>query len=392
MKRSASVRDDLPIALLPEQEERYRAAWPSSDLLAEGALTAGGRWLLLGCAADPICLLAARRADVCLVADDDAAAGALLARQAAAANVPSPRAVDPEELAEGTRVAAGATTLFDRAIANTLYHPNKHATFRLLALGHALLAPGGQLYLAGAKNRGVLSIGDEVRRLFGNAETVALRKGQRVLVATRGPEPAQPLASLENGAAGSAIEQITARGQSLWITPAAEVFAGGRLDPAAALLAEALAVRADATVADLGCGAGLVGLVAARLAPAGQVYLLDASYAAIRCATANARRNGLGNVTALAGDGLAMLRERDVRPDVIVTNPPFHAGQVHARLVATRFMLDAAERLAVGGRLYVVANRFLPYELTLRQRFAQVREVAGDTRYKVLLAEAPQAE
>ncbi len=384
-----SVLDALSVVLPPEQEERYRAAWPSSDLLAEALPTAtGGRWLLLGCAADPICLVAAQRvpAGECVVADDDAAAGTTLAHLAAAANLPHLRAVDPMELVD--RSGAGAVPPFDLAIANTLYHPSKHVTFQLLALAHALLAPGGRIELAGAKKRGVLSIADELRRRFGNVETLALRKGHRVVAATRGPEPAQPATLAEDGAGGDAVEEVMVRGRPLLIAHSPNVFAGGRLDPAAALLAEAITVSEDALVADLGCGAGLVGLAAARLAPQGHVYLLDASYAAVRLAAANARRNGIANVTALAGDGLSLLRAGGVRPHVIVTNPPFHAGQVHSRLVAARFMAGSAEQLAPGGRLYVVANRFLPYESTLRDHFAQVREVAGDTRYKVLLAEA----
>jgi 16S rRNA (guanine1207-N2)-methyltransferase len=74
---------------------------------------------------------------------------------------------------------------------------------------------------------------------------------------------------------------------------------------------------------------------------------------------------------------------------VIAINPPFHTGQLQTHLVAHRFIAEAAERLARGGRCYLVANRFLPYEHELARHFGAVRELAGDARYKVLLAEAP---
>jgi 16S rRNA (guanine1207-N2)-methyltransferase len=385
-----TILDELPVALPPEQGERYRAAWPSSDLLAETLPAAGGsRQLFLGCAADPICLVAARRAPQaeCLVADDDAAAGAALADLAAAASLPHLRAVDPFVLAHPS--AASAMPPFDFAAANTLYHPNKHVTFALLALAYALLAPGGRLYVVGAKDRGIRSIADEMQRLFGETVTLALRKGHRVVAATRDQGRTSDSPAPQTEQEVTEVESVMLRGQPLLIAHAPAVFAGGRVDPAAALLAETIEVPPHATVADLGCGAGVVGLVAARLAHRGHVYLLDASYAAIRLATENARRNGIGNVTALAGDAIAVLRARDLHPDVIVTNPPFHAGQTNARLAGERFMAGAAERLAPGGRLYLVANRFLPYERSLRQRFADVREVAGDARYKVLLAADP---
>lgn len=385
-----AVRDELPVALPPEWDALYRATSPSADLLAEVApVASGSRVLLLGCAADPFCLVAARRAQegACVVADDDAAAGATLSQLASTARLRNVRVMDPAALAAPD--AASQLPAFDLAIANTLYHPSKHLTVALLALAHARLAPGGELYVAGARNRGILSIADEGARLFGNIATPIMRKGHRVVSATRVDGPPASTAALLDTGDESRLERVVVRGQPLALAPTPLVFAGGRLDPAAALLAESIEVAPDDVVADLGCGAGAVGLVAARLAPAGHVYLLDASYAAARTAAANARRNGIANVTALAGDGLALLQSQGVRPSVIATNPPFHTGQVQSRLMAQRFIAGAAERLAPGGHLYLVANRFLPYEADLRQHFADVSEVVGDARFKVLRAQAP---
>jgi 16S rRNA (guanine1207-N2)-methyltransferase len=183
---------------------------------------------------------------------------------------------------------------------------------------------------------------------------------------------------------------VTVGGETLTLLEDVAVFAGGRLDPATTLLVEALVVRPDDVVADLGCGAGIVGLVAARHAAHGHAFLLDASYAAVRLAAANALANGLTNVTVAAGDALAVLRARSIRPTVIAINPPFHVGQMQTQLVAQRFLAEAAERLAPDGRCFVVANRFLPYERELARHFATVREVVGDPRYKVLLAQTPR--
>ncbi len=90
--------DEMPVALPPEQAARYRAAWPSADLLAETvSIARDGHALLLGCAADPLCLVVAARApqSTCVVADDDAAAGRQLMELAARADLPHVRAVDP---------------------------------------------------------------------------------------------------------------------------------------------------------------------------------------------------------------------------------------------------------------------------------------------------------
>ena len=387
-----SLLDALPIALTPEQAALYRAAWPSADLLAEHvAIAAHSRLLLLGCAADPLCLVMAGRArdGLCLVADDDAAACDELMAQAHAARLANVRCVDPADL------LAEQPNPFDCALGNTLYHPNKRMTAALVALAHHFLAPGGTLALVGAKQRGIVSIADEVRRVFGGVSTLALRKGHRVLAATRGPQPSSVLNPSVDAlfALGTEpVESITLRGQTLQFITSPFVFASGRLDPATALLAQALDVRPEDRFADLGCGSGLLGLLAARLAPGAPVYLLDASRAAVRLARGNARLNGVTSATALAGDAIALLRRHALRPTVIATNPPFHAGQLHSTLVAHRFIMGAAERLAPEGRLLLVANRFLAYERALRGSFGEVREVGGDNRYKVLLAAAPLAE
>jgi 16S rRNA (guanine1207-N2)-methyltransferase len=379
--------DTLPISLDPLQEAMYRLAWPSSDLLAETVAVAPfSRVLALGCAADPSVLAVALRVPegAMLAADDDASAGERLAAQADHVAMPWLRVADPWVLAR----EPGDTAPFAAALMNTLYHPGKQVTRNLLALARAHLAPGGALYVAGARDRGIVPIAEEVRLLFGNVATLVMRKGQRVVTAVAPAVPATPCAV---PAAPISTLTVTVGGETLTLAEDVPVFAGGRLDPATALLVNALLVRPEDIVVDLGCGAGIVGLVAARRATGGHAYLLDASCAAVRLAAANAHANGLSNVTVAAGDALALLRAKSIRPTVIAVNPPFHVGQMQTQLVAQRFMAEAAERLAPDGRCYVVANRFLPYERELARHFGAVREVAGDLRYKVLLAQVPLA-
>lgn len=388
-----TLLDELPFVLPPDVAAHYRAAAPSSDLLAGTLppLAPEARVLLLGGALDPLALALARRTPrgTCVVAEDDAAAGARLAELAAKVGIANLLAEDPARLS--AEAQAGGLAPFDLALANTLYHPSKHMTLELLRLGRHLVRPGASLYVCGAKDRGILSIVEETKRLFGNVSVPAMRKGQRVAVAVKEPGAAPERFAWPDPSSAPAAP-VTARGESLLLTPSPLVFAGGRLDPAAAMLAEAMRVEPDDIVVDLGCGAGIVGLVAARLAPRGHVYLLDASYAAVRTAQVNAERNALTNVTAQAGDGPALMAaEAAPRPTLVVTNPPFHSGQVESRRLAAHFIAAAAARLVPDGRLYLVANRFLAYEPVARAHFAEVTEVAGDPRYKVLLARHPRA-
>ena len=73
--------------------------------------------------------------------------------------------------------------------------------------------------------------------------------------------------------------------------------------------------------------------------------------------------------------------------DTIVMNPPFHAQSRADRPdLGRRFIEVAAQALRPRGRLVLVANRHLPYEAVLGERFAQVRVLEDTGGFKVLEA------
>ena len=82
-------------------------------------------------------------------------------------------------------------------------------------------------------------------------------------------------------------------------------------------------LRPDDVVWDLYCGAGAIGLLAARRA--GRVYGIEISPESIAGARRNAERNGIANVEFLEGDAAKSVRpllERAPRPDVVFVDPP----------------------------------------------------------------------
>lgn len=81
--------------------------------------------------------------------------------------------------------------------------------------------------------------------------------------------------------------------------------------------------------------------------------------------------------------GSALLGERF---DVVVTNPPFHVGKATDLAVPLQFIHDAWQLLSPGGRMYLVANRTLPYERTIHQRFGNIATLHDGQRFKVLSA------
>lgn len=282
----------------------------------------------------------------------------------------------------------------DIAVMNLLYQPAN--AWSLYGLHSALVAlkPGGRLYVIGAKDRGILTVAKRMRDLFGNVETLAMSKGQRVVYSHKsaivdlnaGPPTVEP-----DGADPSLVpcadSVLTSDERHPIACPldlSTHVFAASKLDDGTRLLLEALEVQATDKALDLGCGAGFVGLHIARLADKGQVTMVDASLAAVAASQLAVKLSNLDNIRVLPSDSIQAVI--DERFDLVVTNPPFHQGGIQTTSIAERFIQDAANILQPNGRFYLVANRFLKYEITLTSCFKRVQEVVGNSRYKVLFA------
>ena len=313
----------------------------------------------------------------------------------------------------------------DIAIMNLLYQPAKAWMIYALQVANYALKPGARLYVVGAKDRGILSIAKQMEEIFGNVETLLISKGYRVVSSYKragvsGHPTGKNISAhdarysaiisahdenpFDGGEAGGSsnsqknsahdaryLTQISAHGGN---APAASallaalhgpsVFAQGKLDEGTRLLIEALEVRPTDSALDIGCGAGFIGLHIARQATRGHVTMVDASLVSVALARQNIAESGLTNITVLPSDGAqAVLSQRF---DLVVTNPPFHQGGIQTTGIAERFIREASQVLRPAGRFYLVANRFLKYEPTLRAHFQKVEEVAGNSRFKVLRA------
>lgn len=169
------------------------------------------------------------------------------------------------------------------------------------------------------------------------------------------------------------------------------VFAWDRIDPASVLLAAQLPGDLSGHGADLGAGWGY--LASEVLARCPRVTALDLYEAEAR-ALDLARSNLAPFATRVALDFPALnYYWHDVtaglprRYDFIISNPPFHAqGRAGRPDIGRSFIAAAAAALNPGGRLWLVANRHLPYESVLDARFGRVRTVAQQHGFKVIEA------
>ncbi|MGH8030226.1 MAG: class I SAM-dependent methyltransferase [Arenimonas sp.] len=255
----------------------------------------------------------------------------------------------------------------------------------LLARALLNLAPGGTLVACQANDEGARSLQSDLARLCGQVQA-ASKRHCRVTWASRDALDATLVAEW------TALDAPRALDGGWRSRPG--VFAWDRIDAASALLIEHLPRALHGRAADLGAGTGV--LAAALLGRNPQLEVLDL-YEADARALALARENlearaSAAAETATAGGTVPGFHWHDVtaglpdRYDVIVTNPPFHLGRADAPQLGRAFIAAAAQALLPGGRLWLVANRHLPYEAALAQDFAYVRELAAREGFKVIEA------
>jgi 16S rRNA (guanine1207-N2)-methyltransferase len=244
----------------------------------------------------------------------------------------------------------------------------------------ALLRSGGCCYLAGANRSGVKSTIRYLEELFGEAHVLAYRGGSRVAVATKGDGVRiDRAASREYHRFRELIAQV--RGKQYACITRPGLFSWNKMDEGSRRLVESMEIGPQERVLDLGCGYGLAGLVAADMAPRGEVVLVDVDCVAAEAARQTLAQNGVGHAEVLLSDCGAAVMDRVF--DVVITNPPFHQGRGVSYEVARQFIHDAAVVLRPGGRLYLVANRFIPYGREMEGLFQEVGFVYRDNRFQV---------
>jgi 16S rRNA (guanine1207-N2)-methyltransferase len=241
---------------------------------------------------------------------------------------------------------------------------NRYVDFCLRGAACAL-RPGGQLWLAGDRQRGFERYLRWAEQWVGPATNI-LRQGSlrlaRLTATLPAPPPAQPW-------------ETWTEGNQIW-NALPGVFSAGHADPGSQALAAELPNLAGQQVLDLGAGYGWLSRVALQH-QAAQVLGLEDDL--VSCLSGQA--NGLEVLHSDVDQALPPER----RYDTIISNPPFHLGGSVVLEVAKAFVCAAQVRLARGGRFFLVANTFLPYEPLLANLFNEVHRLDRGA-YKVLIA------
>ena len=170
-----------------------------------------------------------------------------------------------------------------------------------------------------------------------------------------------------------AVIRAEVLGEALVLRTAPGLFSPGHVDRGTLAMLSAADFAPGMKVLDLGCGCGVVGIVAAKKCGEANVWLSDADPLAVETARQNARDNGVPGVTLALSDGFGQLDAAGF--DLILSNPPYQSDFS----VAKGFIEKGFNRLKLGGRLMMVTKRREWYKNKLIAVFGgvKIREIDG---------------
>lgn len=161
---------------------------------------------------------------------------------------------------------------------------------------------------------------------------------------------------------------------------APSMFSPNAIDKGTLAMLSQVDFRREDKVLDIGCGYGVVGILAAGKVGEQRVTMCDISEKAVELAKYNASLNGFSQIKVLQSDGYEKISDRDF--SLILCNPPYHTDFS----VAKQFIEGGYQKLRLGGRMAVVVKRLLWYQKKMTSVFGgvSVKEING---YYVLISE-----
>lgn len=166
------------------------------------------------------------------------------------------------------------------------------------------------------------------------------------------------------------------RGFDLTLQTSPGVFSHRGVDRGTLAMLRVAEIRQDDKVLDLGCGYGVVGIVAAKLIGPSRVTMVDIDEEAVELASINCRLNDVAGVRVIRSDAFGSIDDADYT--LILSNPPYHEDF----RVPKAFIEKGFNRLVIGGRMCMVTKRRTWYKNKMVAIFGGVR-IAGIDGYYV---------
>ncbi|MES0211493.1 class I SAM-dependent methyltransferase [Mesorhizobium sp. M0028] len=261
---------------------------------------------------------------------------------------------------------------FDAALVLAGRHRGQNEVRVAEAIEH--VASGGLIVVAGGKDDGIASLRKHVGALV--PPEGHLPKHHGIAFWFRRPADTVAAATLRAANPDLVVEDR--------FRTAPGMFSFDKIDAGSKLLVENLPNDLRGSVADFCAGWGYVAAeVAARSPGISALDLYEADFEALEAAKVNVGNTGL-EPRFFWIDLLSEPVEH--RYDVIAMNPPFHRSRATGPEIGAGMIRAAGKALKPGGRLFMVANRQLPYEPVLAAAFSSHAELARDGMFKVFSA------
>ena len=173
--------------------------------------------------------------------------------------------------------------------------------------------------------------------------------------------------------------ETTIKGIDLKFYTSQKIFSPKKIDNGTLAMLSMADFEHGDKVLDLGCGYGVVGILAAKLIGDKNVVMSDISEEAIELSKKNAALNGV-DVKLCLSDGFKSIIDKDFTH--ILTNPPYHVDFKVPKL----FIEKGFNRLKIGGKMYMVTKRKEWYKNKMISIFGGVKiwEING---YYVFMSE-----
>ena len=139
-------------------------------------------------------------------------------------------------------------------------------------------------------------------------------------------------------------------------------------------------------IIDLGCGNGVVGLIAAARNPDAELIFLDDSFMAVESARETFRSAFNQDRTAIFQTNDCLTGFEHNSADLILNNPPFHQDNAVGDEVAWKMFTQSKEVLTQNGELWVIGNRHLSYHIKLKKIFGNCEVIANNKKFVILKA------
>lgn len=158
------------------------------------------------------------------------------------------------------------------------------------------------------------------------------------------------------------------------------LFSPKKIDIGTLSMLEEIDFNLESKVLDLGCGYGVVGILAAKIIGEDKVVMCDIDDNAVNISKNNASLNGVGNICIIKSNGVKDININDF--SIILSNPPYHTDFS----VAKHFIEIGFYKLVLNGRFVMVTKRFDWYKNKLTSIFGGVK-VIEKNGYYIFIAE-----